>query len=54
VLLARVAKEGEGLNPINVDDEVAIKRLKEVGAILEKLVNDLKAYVDQQKPPGDR
>jgi len=51
LLLPRLAKEGEALNPINVEEEAPIKRLKDVGASLEKLVNDLKEYLGQQKPP---
>ena len=48
--LPRLTKEAEALNPaINVDDDVPAKRLKEVIAGLDKLLSELKLYIEKQK-----
>jgi hypothetical protein len=50
LVLLRLAKEGEDLNPrLRQDDEEQAKRLQAVGAELEKLLNDVKSYLEQQK-----
>jgi hypothetical protein len=50
LVLPRLAKEGEELNPrLRQDDEVQAKRLQAVGAELEKLLNDVKSYLERQK-----
>ncbi len=51
LLLPRLATEGEGLNPrLRADDDIPAKRLQEVGAGIDKLLTDIKEYLDQQKP----
>jgi len=53
LLLPRLAKEGEQLNPrLNPEDDLPAQRLQKVGAEMEKLLNDVKSYLEQQKPPN--